>query len=71
MSLAASYALRDQPGDAAKAAEEIQKLLQAGPEWTVTKAARQPLQRPEIVSTGFPVCGKLAYRKADKAFRGF
>lgn len=45
--LAAAYALRDQPGDAARAAEQVKLLLQEEPGWTVARAARQPLQRPE------------------------
>lgn len=45
--LAAAYALRDQPGDAARAAEEVKALLKVEPGWTVAQAARQPLQRPE------------------------
>ena len=45
--LAAAYALRDQPGDAARAADQVRALLQAEPGWTVAQAARQPLQRPE------------------------
>jgi tetratricopeptide (TPR) repeat protein len=54
--LAASYALRnrepnpdvDDPGDAARAREEIAQLLAREPQWTVAIAMRQPLSDARV-----------------------